>query len=94
VSAIILFASSDSEQRAWVLRHVAALEVRGAAELKFAGVEQGASGTSSIIAIGVPTVESAQAMASQFRRDVPRSSAADIKVLRLENLARVMPMFP
>jgi hypothetical protein len=86
----------DARARSWILDRVALLAITGRAELKFAGTEQVSAGQTATeaIAISIASVERADAILSEWRRDASFPDTIKTRVLRTENVAFDVVAFP
>lgn len=98
MDAVILyeFPSDNANARSWLLDRVALLAFMGEAELKFVGTERATpdrAGT-AMIAVGFAGVGHADAILSEWRREVPFPGSIEMRVLRIESVDFAVAMFP
>ena len=90
------FPSSNANARSWIFDRVALLATRGEAELEFVGTEQVSSSraTTETIAIRVADAERANAILSEWRRDMLFPGFVETRLLRIESVNLAVAMFP
>ena len=98
MDAVVLceYASDNASARSWILDHVTLLAISGKAELKFVGAEQATSGRAATetIAIRIAGVEHADAILSEWRRDVLFPEFIETRLLRIESVNFTVALFP
>jgi hypothetical protein len=98
MGAVILceFPSANANARSWILDRVALLAISDKAELKFVGTEEATSrrAASETIAIRIAGVERADAILSEWRRDVLFPGFIETRLLRIESVNLAVAMFP
>jgi hypothetical protein len=98
MDAVILceFPSDNANARSWILDCVAVLAIGGNAELEFVGTERATSGRAATETIAIRTagIEPADAILSEWQRDVLFPDFIETRLLQIESVNFAVAMFP